>query len=266
LRCLRSSRLEITGQIGSIDRLKLPNPGHLQSDEEVIMKRPVKPGFPMSLSALLFAFLVAPAGAQEPDLSCMSYRVLDKIQVAGRYKEYDVIVENRCPGAAYWTMCIERLDSRNQKILESHQPGGQVEKDKKSRVNLQMKKSGGDAEFRQRFQEFYVNVAYGIERAAAAKCVAASCEAQKRTARAEFRANLGAWVKAQTDLTARLEAECPESGWGVTEEVKSCRSGIREAAQAELARFEQADRELRERIVSGAPAYCQLYGGDLVSD
>ena len=230
------------------------------------MKRPLNSAFPMSLAVLLCAFLAAPATAQEADLSCMSYRVLDKIQVAERYKEYDVIVENRCPGAVYWTMCIERLDARNQKILESHTPSGYVEKDQKSRVNLQMKKSGADEEFRQRFQEFYVNLGYGIERAAAAKCIAASCETQKRTARAEFRANLGAWVKAQTDLTARLEAECPESGWGVTEEVEICRSGIRETAQAELARFEQADTELRERIVSGDLAYCQVYGGDLVSD
>jgi hypothetical protein len=215
---------------------------------------------------LLSALLAAPAEAQEADLSCMNYRVLDKIQVAERYNEYDVIVENRCPGAVYWTMCIERLDSRTSKILESHTPSGYVEKDRKSRVNLQMKKSGGDDEFRQRFQEFYVNISYGIDHPSNAKCVATLCETQKRAARAEFRAHLKAWQQAENALKARLETECPESGWGVTDEVETCRAGIREAAQTELDRFEQTDTELRERVLSGDPAYCQLYGGDLAPD
>ncbi len=127
------------------------------------MKRSVNSAFPLILATLLNAFLPAAAKAQEADLSCMNYRVLDKIQVAERYNEYDVIVENRCPGAVYYTMCIERLDSRTSKILESHTPSGYVEKDRKSRVNLQMKKSD-EQEFRQRFQEFYVNITYGNHR------------------------------------------------------------------------------------------------------
>jgi len=225
------------------------------------------PGFASACALLLFCCLpVTALKAQEPDLSCMSYRVLDKIQVAERYKEYDVIVENNCPGPVYWTMCIERLDARNQKILESHTPSGYVEKDKKSRVNLQMKKSGGDTDFRQRFQEFYVNVGWGIERAAQAKCVAKSCEAGKQAARKEFQANLAAWAKAESDLAARMSAECPDSGWGVTDEVATCRAGIREAVQAELDRYAETDAQLRERIVSGDPDYCRLYGGDLVPD
>jgi len=230
------------------------------------MNLPMNPALPFSLAILLCVLLPGPAIAQEADLSCMSYRVLDKIQVAERYTEFDVIVTNSCPGAVYWTMCIERLDSRNQKILESHTPSGYVEKDKKSRVNLQMKKSGSDSGFRQRFQEFYVNVGYGIERASSAKCVAALCEAQKREARAEFRANLGAWEKAEKALAARLAAECPESGWGVTEEVETCRAGIREAVQSDLDRFARVDADLREQIVSGDPAYCQVHGGELVPD
>ena len=228
------------------------------------MKTPKRSAFPMSLAVLLCGVLPGPTLAQEADLSCMSYRVLDKIQVAERYREFDVIVTNSCPGAVYWTMCIERLDSRNQKILESHTPSGYVEKDEKSRVNLQMKKSGNDGEFRQRFQEFYVNVGYGIERAASAKCMASVCETQKRETRKQSRANLAAWEQLEKELAAKLAAECPESGWGVTEEVESCRAGIREAAQPELDRFEQADTELRERIESGDPAYCQVHGGDLV--
>ena len=81
------------------------------------MKTVKSSALPMSLAILLCASLTHPALAQEADLSCMSYRVLDKIQVADRYKEFDVIVTNSCPGAVYWSMCLERLDSRNQKIL-----------------------------------------------------------------------------------------------------------------------------------------------------
>jgi len=229
------------------------------------MKPSVNSAIPLILATLLNAFLPAAAKAQEADLSCMNYRVLDKIQVAERYNEYDVIVENRCPGAVYWTMCIERLDSRTSKILESHTPSGYAEKERKSRVNLQMKK-GDEQEFRQRFQEFYVNITYGIDRPASPKCVATLCEAQKREARADFRANLKAWEQAEKALKARLEKECPESGWGVTDEVETCRAGIREAAQSEQDRFEQTDAELRERVLAGDPAYCQLHGGDLVPD
>jgi len=230
------------------------------------MKAAISPAIPASLATLLCALLPGPLVAQETDLSCMSYRVLDKIQVAERYKEFDVIVTNSCPGAVYWSMCLERLDSRNQRILESHTPSGYVEKDSKSRVNLQMKKSGDDSDFRQRFQEFYASVAYAIDRAPKAQCVATVCEAQKRDMRAEFRANQAAWEAAEGNLAAKLATECPESGWGITEEVETCRAGIRATWQPELDQFERKDTELRARIVSGDPAHCQVHGGDLVPD
>lgn len=230
------------------------------------MKTVKSPAFPTGMAILLCAALPCAAVAQEADLSCMSYRVLEKIQVADRYKEFDVIVTNSCPGAVYWSMCLERLDSRNQKILESHTPGGYVEKDNKSRVNLQMKKSGSETDFRQRFQEFYANVAFGIERAPKANCVATVCEADKRELRAAFRANLASWETAERNLAARLAAECPESGWGITEEVETCRAGILATEQPELDQFARKDTELRERIEVDNTAYCQVYGGDLVPD
>jgi hypothetical protein len=227
-----------------------------------LLKLPERPGIAVLLAC---AWMCVPANAQETDLSCMSYRVLDKIQVAERYKEFDVIVENSCPGPVYWTMCIERLDSGNQRILESHTPGGYVEQDSKSRVNLQMKKSGEPTDFRQRFQEFYVNVAYGIAGPSSANCVAGQCEARKREARADFRGNLAAWEKAEKALASRLEADCPESGWGVTEEVETCRAAIRESAQPAMDAFARKDTELRQLIVADDnAAYCRLYGGDLV--
>jgi len=48
--------------------------------------------------------------AEETDFSCMSYRVKGKIQVSANYKEFDIILENRCHGSVYWSMCIERMD------------------------------------------------------------------------------------------------------------------------------------------------------------
>jgi hypothetical protein len=204
------------------------------------------------------------AQAQEVDFSCMSLQVLGKIQTAERYKEYDVVLKNQCPGPVYWSMCIERLDPQTQQIIETHNPGGYLENDKKSRVNLQMKKTGTDGQFRQRFQEFYVNVGYGVEGVADPQCVAKQCESEKSELRGQFRANQDAWNSARQQLAAKLAAECQDSGWDKTEDVKKCRAEIRAATQPELERFERRDAELRERIVAGYPAYCEVHAGDLV--
>ena len=65
-------------------------------------------------AAAVACLLLVPGKAElraaETDFSCMSHEVRGKIQVAERYKEYDVIVQNRCPGPVYWSMCIERMD------------------------------------------------------------------------------------------------------------------------------------------------------------
>jgi hypothetical protein len=207
-----------------------------------------------------------PADAEEVDLSCMSHRVVDKIQVAQRYKEYDVVVSNACIGPVYWSMCIERLDPQSQRVLEVHTPGGYVEAGSKTRVNLQMKQDVEQDLFRERFQEFYVNVAYAVDAPKRAACIAAECEADKRSLRSEFKANLGAWERAERDLQQRLAAECPETGWGKTEAVEQCQAAIRAAAEAELEQFATRDTELRVQIEAGELQRCRLQAGDLVPD
>lgn len=224
---------------------------------------------PCSLAIALGAALTLAtltANAEDVDLSCMSHRVVDKIQVAARYKEYDVIVGNDCPGPVYWSMCIERLDPLSQRVLEVHTPSGQVEAGEKNRVNLQMKQDIERELFRERFQEFYVNLAYAIDAPDRADCVAARCESEKRGLRSDFRANLGAWEQAELLLGQRLTEECPETGWGKTEAVEQCRDAIRAAAQPDLEQYASRDAELRGQIESGSPGYCRVQGGDLVPE
>lgn len=201
--------------------------------------------------------------AAETDFSCMNHEVRGKIQVAERYKEYDVIVQNRCPGPVYWSMCIERMDPLTHKVLEVHTPSGYVEEDKKARVNLQMKKGPERMTFRHRYQEFYVNIGYAIDAVASAACVAKTCEAEQSELRGRLDANITAWEKAEKELAAQLARECPQSGWGKTEEVETCEAGIREAAQAELQQYAATDAELRGQLQGESLERCRVHGGDL---
>jgi hypothetical protein len=229
------------------------------------MKRAVEKSRFAALAGLLLLLPAGPAlRAAEVDFACMSHDVLGKIQVSERYKEYDVSVQNRCPGPVYWAMCIERLDPLRHSVIEVHTPVGYLEAEQKSRVNLQMKKGPEQMAFRKRFQEFYVNVAYAIDAAPAASCVAAGCEAERRELRAAADANVKGWAAAERVLSERLARECPQSGWGKTEEVETCEAGIREAAREQLERFAQSDAELRKELQEGGPERCRLHGGDLV--
>lgn len=220
---------------------------------------------PRLLAGLLLCLGPVPAArAADVDLSCASHTVLGKIQVAERYKEYDVVLHNRCPGPLYWSMCIERIDPQSHEIVEVHTPSGFLEAEQKSRVNLQMKKGPERMAFRKRFQEFYVSVGYAIDAAATASCAAQACEAERRDARSRSDANLKAWEQAEAALSARLTSECPQSGWGKTEQVETCEAGIREAAREQLERFAQSDAELRKELQEGGLERCRLHGGDLV--
>lgn len=201
--------------------------------------------------------------AAETDFSCMSHEVRGKIQVAERYREYDVNVQNGCPGPVYWAMCIERVDPLSHKVLEVHTPTGYLEAEQKSRVNLQMKQGPERMTFRKRYQEFYVNVGYAVDAAASAACVASACEAEQRGVRAQLDANTAAWEKADRNLTERLAKECPQSGWGKTEEVETCEAGIREGVQAELEQYSATDAELRGQLQDEGLERCRVHGGDL---
>ena len=219
-----------------------------------------------ALTALIAAGSPQAATAAEVDLSCMSYEVRGKTQVSEKYKEYDVVVFNQCPGPVYWSMCIERLDPYSNRILEAHTPTGYVDADQKIRVNLQMKKGPDAMDFRQRFQEFYVAADFAIKPPARASCVARTCESARRDLRHQISANLQSWENAATALKRTLAAECPESGWGKTEEVEQCEAAILAEAQPRLDELERKDAELREQLSLTGPPGCQLYAGVLVPE
>lgn len=201
--------------------------------------------------------------AAETDFSCMNHEVRGKIQVAERYKEYDVVVQNRCPGPVYWSMCIERMDPLSHEVLEVHTPSGYLKADNRARVNLQMKKGPERMTFRHRYQEFYVNIGYAIDAAATAACAAKGCEAERRDLRTRFDDNVTAWEKAEKELAERLARECPPSGWDKTEEVETCEAGIREAVREELEQYAATDVELRAQLQEEGLERCRVHGGDL---
>jgi hypothetical protein len=218
------------------------------------------------IAAIMLAVLVfsCQAAAQSPavDFSCMTYSVKGKTQVSERYKEYDVILQNRCPGSVYWSMCIERVDPWSHQTIETHNPSGYIEKDKRSRVNLQMKK-GPETRFRNRFQEFFVNVGYSINSTATAECGAARCESNRRQLRTDIQANEDAWQKATAALEARVTAECPESGWdGAVKE--GCAAEIRASNQQNMTAYAEKDQSLRQQMTDVVPVSCRVYGGALV--
>jgi hypothetical protein len=69
--------------------------------------------------------------AEEVDFSCMNYLVKGKTQVSEHYKEFDIVLENRCPGTVYWSMCIERMDPWTNEIQVGLNPSGKIEMNKK---------------------------------------------------------------------------------------------------------------------------------------
>jgi hypothetical protein len=229
------------------------------------MKKWIRVGFPAILTIILFSIPVPAALAGDVDFSCMSYKVWGKSHVSDRFREYDIVLQNRCPGDLYWSMCIERMDPWTNEVLETHTPTGYVEEDKKARVNLQLKRNKRQSQFRNRFQEFYVNFAYEIETPAKAACFARQCETKKRDLRAKLRANEAAWERADKSLAARVASECPDTGWD-TESSEECEATLREAGRAEMEQFSRTDQELREKMNAIDPEHCQVWSGELTGD
>jgi hypothetical protein len=216
--------------------------------------------FIVSLFSICLLGPVTPLLAEDIDFSCMKHRVRDKTQVSKSYREFDVLLENQCPGTAYWSMCIERMNPWTMVTLETLTPSGQIEKEKKTRVNLRMKNLVDEANSRQTYEEFYLNIDFAINTAVKADCVASDCESKKRELRAEVKANEKALQKAHKDLTAQIASKCPDSGWGGTEQA-NCEAGIREAGQATLEQLEQQRKEIDENLAAVEPEKCQVYGG-----
>ena len=225
------------------------------------MKILIKTGFPAALIFVLFFIFATAAQAEEVDFSCMDYKVWSKGHVSANFRDYDIVVYNRCPGAVYWSMCIERLDWSTNRIVETHEPTGYVDVDKKARVNLQLPKNPRKSQFRSRYQEFYVNIGYALEMPVSSECYASRCETQKRDLRAQVRANETAWEHAEKALAARIKSECPESGWDKSHE--ECEAAVREANQAEMDQFPVKDQELREQMAAIDPEHCQVWSGEL---
>ena len=216
--------------------------------------------FIVSLALIFSPDPAVPLHAEDIDFSCMKQRVRGKTQVSKSFKEFDVILENRCPGRVYWSMCIERMNPWTIEKLETLSPSGQVEKDKKTRVNLRMKALSDDANSRQTFEEFYLNIDFAINSSVTAQCVASDCESKKREIRGKIKTNDKALKSTKEALTAKIASECPDSGWGGAKRLE-CETAIREASQAEMEQFEQQDKALKEQLAAVDPEKCQVYGG-----
>lgn len=212
------------------------------------------------LTALPFASL---AQADDVDFSCMSYKVWSKSHVSNQYRSYDIVVQNDCPGAVYWAMCIERLDLNTHKVIETHNPTGYVDEGKKARVNLNLKQDMTQSRFRNRFQEFYVDIGYSIDGLPVARCYAKQCEAEKSALRSEISANEKAWKEAEKSFHAKISAECPDTGWD-QETHDECVSNLMSDSDSRLEVFAATDQELREQMAAIDPDTCQVYSGELV--
>ncbi len=212
------------------------------------------------LSAVSVSIPLTLLQAKEVDFSCMSYKVKEKIQVSEHHKEYDIILENRCPGSVYWSMCIERMDPWTHEIQEALTPSGIIQMEKKSRVNLHMKRRPDKSRSRQAFQEFYLHIGYALKPPVNTQCVATGCELKRRDLRAKFRLNDAAWKKAKKTLVARISAECPQTGWdSSTQDV--CETKMRENSQAPMGQFAQKEKELKHKLSAVDPERCQIHAG-----
>ncbi len=213
------------------------------------------------LLAVSFSIPLAPLWAAEVDFSCVSSKVKGKTQVNANHKEYDIVIENRCPGPVYWSMCIERMDPWTNEVKAALTPSGILKVGKKAKVNLQTKKRLDATRSRQDYQEFYLDIGYAIKPPAKARCVASGCESKRRSLRTKFRANDAAWQKANKTLVGRISTECPQSGWDNSEQ-EVCAAKIRNSAQGSMDRFIQEEKELKSRMATIDPEQCQVYGGD----
>jgi len=229
------------------------------------MKKPTGINFSAILTIVLFLIQATAAQAEAVDFSCMSYKVWDKSHLSSRYMDHDIVLQNDCPGSVHWSMCIERVDPWTNEILETHNPTGYLEAEKKSRVNLHLQRSENRKQFRNRFQEFYVNFGYAIEPPSNATCIAKQCEGKKRDVRTQIRDNEKAWERAENSLAAQIETECPAGSWD-TASHEECIARVRSASAGELDNFAVTDQQLREDLAAIEPEFCKIWSGDLTID
>jgi hypothetical protein len=239
--------------------IKITRNSRLEEERSLVMKSILKPfTWSFCLTAILIFNPLLPLQAEEVDFSCMKHRVRAKIAVSDRFREFDVIVENRCPGPVYWSMCIERMHTKSSKIIETLTPSGQVQVDKKTRVNLRMNVISDESDPKLEFEKFYLDVAFDLNPNLSAQCVATACEAKKGDLRKASRANDKALQQFKVSLADRISSECSQSGWNGNGQAE-CEAGIREAAQAELDRLIEKQAELDAQLATIDPEICQVY-------
>ena len=210
----------------------------------------------VTVFCLIFLWITS-ASAAETDFTCIEENVLAKTMVTQRYREFDVTLKNDCPGPVNWTMCIEKMDPFTHRVTETLTPSGQIAKDKKFRINMQMQKQEDQKNKLSGYEEFYVNVVYDIDKALAPSCVARRCETEKRPVREQIRANLRQWQKAQDATSKKLSTECPKSGWSDAQREK-CMTQIQKEAQPAIAEYEKKDRELKRQLAAIEPETCTI--------
>ncbi len=229
------------------------------------MNSKIKAGIPAILAIVAMVVPLSAVQAAEIDFSCMKYRVWGKSHLSNRYREFDIVLENRCPGPASWTMCIERMDPWTNQVVETHNPTGYIKPEKKARVNLQLKKGPDDDVFRNRYQSFYVSLGYSVDGAPIAQCYARQCEEQKKGLRAKVRENETAWEKAVNRINALIAEECPDSAWDKTTH-EECEQKHREASQVEIDLFIENDELFRDQLAAVDPQHCQVWSGELTDE
>jgi hypothetical protein len=199
--------------------------------------------------------------AEEVDFSCVNQTVLSRTPVTERLREFDVVLENDCPGAVNWTMCIERMDPFTNRVSETLTPSGQIEKDKKSRINLQMQKMEDRQNELSGYEEFYVNTVYAIDSVLPPSCVARKCEADKKSVREKIRANERARQKAKAEVNRKMSRDCPKSGWSDTQQEK-CMTQIQKDAKPELESIAETGRELQIELAEINPEQCEIHSAE----
>jgi len=210
----------------------------------------------LALSTSLLA--QSSAIAAEPDFTCMKQSVLAKAMVTQRHQEFDVILENDCPGSVNWSMCIERMDPFNNRVTETLTPSGEIAKDDKFRINLQMKRQEDRQAGLTGYDEFYVNVDYSIDTIPSPNCVARECENEKRAVREKIRSNERARQKAEDSMKRKMASECPKSGWADSQQEK-CMTRVQKEAKAELDGYAETDRALQTELAEINPEKCDIH-------
>ena len=203
-------------------------------------------------------FTMQAAVAEDIDYSCIEETVKPKTRVTQNYQEFDLVLNNDCPGPVYWTMCIERMSPFNHRVLETLTPSGQLAKDKKTRVNLQMHQMEDKANKLAGYEEFYFTVTYGLDQGARPNCAALSCENAKKSVRSEIRSNLRSLQSAQDAADRKAAADCPKTGWSSGQQ-ENCMAKVQKEAKEGLQVYQDRATELNEKLATIEPERCTVH-------